>query len=287
MTDWTPPGPGPWQQDSAHLPEPMSTGVGEIFPTGFRKGMAEGFARYGLLLDRLDIGMVNGYSYLQPQPFDLPGPDGPPSDEFIHGEIERRTGVAAEAVANKIWRDDMERWDSEIKPASIRRHRELGDLDLATLDDVELSDHIRVVAEHVEEMVYQHHRFNVSAVFPVGDFALLTSGWTGRPPDSLLGVFDGHSSISGVLSDEIRKAVDALRTDETAVALVTSSGDATERLAEIRRLVNDVDEYVRSVDFRLTEGFDIVAPTVREPRGSAALLIYPRRTTPIVSAAQS
>ena len=264
MTDWTPPGPGPWQQDSAHIPDPMTTGAAEVFPPGFRRGMAEGFARYGLLLDRIDIGLVNGYSYLQPQPFDRPGPDGPPSEDFIHGEIERRTGVAAEAVANKIWRDDMERWDAEIKPAAIRRHRELGDVDLTSLDNAELIDHVRAAAEHVEQMVYQHHSFNVSALFPVGDFALHTSRWTGRPPDSLLGVFDGHSSISAVLSDEIRGAVDALRADETAVALATGSGDASERLAEIRRLVPDVDEYVRSVDFRLTEGFDLIGPTVRE-----------------------
>ena len=74
---WDPPGPGPWQQDSAHNPVCQSLVIQELYPEGFNKGFTETFAAFGVLLDRLAMGVVNGFTYHQPQPFDLPGPDGP------------------------------------------------------------------------------------------------------------------------------------------------------------------------------------------------------------------
>ena len=90
-----PPGPGPWQRDEAHVPHGWSPLIAEIYPEGAMRGFAETFARWGCLFDVLAWGLVNGFPYQQPVPFDVPGPDGPPSDEFIGSEIGRRTAVAA------------------------------------------------------------------------------------------------------------------------------------------------------------------------------------------------
>ena len=264
MVEWTPPGPGPWQQDAAHNPISQTRCMQELYPPGYDRGFTETFSRYGILLDRLAMSMVNGYSYIQPQPFDMPGPDGPPSEEQIGAEIGRRTEVAARAFADKIWRADIELWDTECKPNSISRHRELGDVDLAALDESALADHLRAAAAHVGEMAYQHHRFNVSALVPVSDFALHASEWTGRPPPSMFGVFDGYSPVSSVVPTEMEAGVEAIRADAEAAGLVKGSGDAGERLAAVRERLPAVDDYVRNVDFRVTEGFDISNPTLRE-----------------------
>ena len=50
----------------------------------------------------------------------------------------RRTELAAAAFANRIWRDVLQRWDDEIKPAAIARHRELAAIDLTALDEEDL-----------------------------------------------------------------------------------------------------------------------------------------------------
>ena len=264
MVEWTPPGPGPWQQDAAHNPVSQTRCMRELYPPGFDRGFTETFSRYGLLLDRLAMGQVNGFAYLQPQPFDMPGPDGPLSDEQIGAEIGRRTELAAQAFETKLWRDDLELWDRECKPAAIAKHREFGDVDLTSLDDAGLADHLRAIAAHVTEMAYQHHRFNVAALLPVGDFALQASEWTGRPPPSLLGVLDGYSPVSSVVPTEMEAAVEAIRSDAEATALATGSGDEAERLAALRARLPAVDEYVRDVDHRVIEGFDISNPTLRE-----------------------
>ncbi len=261
---WDPPGPGPWQQDSAHNPVSQTALMQEIYPAGFNKGFTEAFAGYGLLLDRLAMGVVNGFTYHQPQPFDMPGPDGPKDPDWIGAEIGRRTEVAARAMTDQIWRDEIRRWDAEVKPAAQARHRGLGSVDLTTLDDADLLTHLQACLEHVTAMVYQHHRYNCHALVPVGDFLLQTAGWTHRPPMSLYGVLDGYSPVSNVSSPEIQDSVAALRADRTALDLLQSGGDPAAVLAELRSRIPAVDDYVANVHFRLIEGFDVVNPTTGE-----------------------
>ena len=266
-TMWGPPSPGPWQQDSAHNPVAQSRLMQEVYPAGFNRGFEEAFAAYGVLLDRLSMCAINGFTYHQPQPFDMPGPDGPKDPEWIGAEFGRRAGVAAQAFEDRIWRDGIRRWDEEQKPASIARHREL-DVDLPALDDATLQAHIASCTSHVTEMVYQHHRNNAHALVPVGDFLLHAAGWTGRPPTSLLSVFDGYSPVSSVVQPEMRPALDVLRKDDDARARLSSGGDAAEVLAALRARVPEVGEYIDAVHFRLLDGFDDTNPTIGErPEG--------------------
>ena len=166
MTEWDPPGPGPWTQDSAHTPVSQSAILQEFYPTGFNRGFTESFSRYGMLLDRIAMGVVNGFTYHQPQPFDMPGPDGPMPPDEIHAEFERRLGLAASAFETKLWRQDLADWDNQWKPAAVARNRELADVSMTELDDENLIANLEQATEHVSEMVYQHHRFNVVEATP-------------------------------------------------------------------------------------------------------------------------
>jgi pyruvate,water dikinase len=261
--DWQPPGPGPWQQDSAHTPVAQTLVLQEAYPKGFNRGFEEAFAGYGVLLDRLAMATINGFTYHQPQPFDLPGPDGPKDPEWIGAELGRRAEVAEQAFAARIWRDAMRRWDDELKPSSVARHREL-DADLRALDDEQLRAHLDACVGHVSEMVYQHHRHNAHALVPVGDFLLQTAAWTGRPPTALLGVLDGYSPVSSVAAPEMRPALEVLRKDDEARALLFSGDDPADVLERLRARIPEVGEYLDAVHFRLLDGFDVTSPTIGE-----------------------
>ena len=260
---WDPPNPGPWQQDSAHNPVAQTALLQHAYPSGFNRGFEEAFGAYGVLLDRLAMASINGFTYHQPQPFDLPGPDGPKDPDWIGAEIGRRTGVAAEAFEARIWREGIRRWDEELKPASIARHQSL-DVDLSALDDAQLQAHIDECLAHVSEMVYQHHRHNMHAMIPVGDFLLHAAAWTGRPPTSFLSVLDGYSPVSSVVSPEIAPAVAAIAKDDEARALLHSKDEAADVLAALRERVPEVGEYIDAVHFRLLDGFDLPNPTIGE-----------------------
>jgi rifampicin phosphotransferase len=261
---WDAPGPGTWRQDRAHVPAPLTPIVQEIYPEGFGRGMAEAWSSWGALIDTIRMRPVNGFPYMQPVSFDMPGDDGPKTPEQLGAEIGRRTAVAAAAFEQRVWRDVVTRWDAELKPAAIAKHLSLAAVDLTELSDADLGKHLHDCIAHAAEMWYQHHRFNGMALVPVGDFLLHAARWTGRPPASMFGVFDGWSPVSSMLSPEVAPAVEALRDDPEARAMLDGPGLPEDRLAALRARVPAVDDYMRHVGFRLATGFDLNGLTVSE-----------------------
>jgi pyruvate,water dikinase len=262
--DWTAPAPGPWMQDRAHLPAAVTPLMQAAYPPGMMRGFAETLEPWGALLDGMNVRYVNGFSYMQPAPFDAPGPDGEKSPEYIGAEIGRRTEIAAAAFENRIWRDVLQRWDDEVKPAAVARHRELAAIDLTALDDEALRDQLHQRVAWLTEMAYQHHRFNSMAMLPIGDFILHAVGWTERAPVPMFAVYDGWSPVSGVVPPELVPVVDAINADAEARALLEDDTSPEERLAELRRRLPAVEEYLAGCGYRLAAGFDLTNPTIGE-----------------------
>ena len=73
---WEAPGPGPWLQDRAHLPSAVTPLMQSAYPPGMQRGFTETLEPWGVLLDTMNVVYVNGFAYMQPVPFDAPGPDG-------------------------------------------------------------------------------------------------------------------------------------------------------------------------------------------------------------------
>jgi phosphohistidine swiveling domain-containing protein len=264
VLDWAPPGPGPWMQDRAHLPAAVTPLMQTAYPPGMMRGFAETLEPWGSLLDEMRVHYVNGFAYMQPVPFDAPGPDGEKSPEQLGAEIGGRTGVAAGAFEQRIWRDVVQRWDDDIKPSAVKRHRELADVDLTALDDDELRAQLHERISWLTEMAYQHHRFNSMAMLPVGDFVLHAVQWTGREPVPLFAVFDGWSPVSGVVPPELVPVVDAVNADPELAELLAADAPAEERLEELCRRVPAAREYLAGSGFRLAAGFDLTNPTIGE-----------------------
>jgi pyruvate,water dikinase len=261
---WEPPGPGPWHQERAHLPAAVTALMQEVVPGAFAVGFAEAFAPFGVLLDSVHVAFVNGFAYMQPQPFDVPGPDGPKTPEQLGAEIGRRTGLAAEAFERRIWREGVRRWDEETKPAALARHRALADVDLAALTDDELRLHLHTCIDHLRAMWAQHHRHNGFAMIPVGDFVLHAVAWTGRDPVPMFAVFDGWSPVSSVLPPELEPVVEVLRSDPEARAVLDAGLEPADCLDALRSRVPALDGYLRDVGVRIAAGFDLTNPTARE-----------------------
>ena len=266
-SSWSPPNPGPWMQDRAHTPAPNSRISIELYPDAFTRGFAETTGEYGALVT-LGMASVNGYTYHQVQPFDLPGPDGPMSPEQIGAEFGRRIEVAAGAFGGQLWHEHLRLWDNECKPQSLRAHRELNTLDLRSLDANELRAHVEQCAAHLKAMVYQHHRFNMSAMLPVGDFAVQASAWTGLAPSVLFRALEGASPVSSLIPPEMTAAVNALRGDIESCRLIgTVDGNdeaAAQRLTAIAARLPAVSEYLHDTSYRLVDGFDVTRPTLGE-----------------------
>src|SRR5215813_9510508 len=89
-----PPGPGSWEQDPVHFPRPVTRYFQETHPPSLKRGTND-FARfYGMTIDGLQIGYVNGFAYNQV----LPAPEAEVTDRFKRAEL---------VFARKLWREQV------------------------------------------------------------------------------------------------------------------------------------------------------------------------------------
>src|SRR4051812_17031934 len=173
-----PPGPGSWEQDPVHFPRPMTRYFQETHPPSFKRGTND-FARfYGLLIDGLQIGYVNGFGYNQV----LPAP---------HAEIPERFQRAEQVYREKLWRGQLRDWDENRKPTAVAMHRELQAIDPLALSDPQLITYLTRCRDHHAAMIAQHMRFTAAAVLPTADFLAHVGDWTGLPASELLGLMRG------------------------------------------------------------------------------------------------
>jgi len=250
-----PPGPGSWEQDPVHLPRPLTCYFQETHPAAFKRGTND-FARfYGLLIDGLQIGYVNGFGYNQV----LPASDT---------EIPQRFARAEQVFARKLWREQLHDWDTNCKPAAVAKHRKLQAVDPDALSDAELAAYLTRCRDHHSSMIAQHMRFTAGAVLPTSDFLAHVGDWTGLPPSELLGLMRGSAEVSSGGSDEMARLKAAFASDASARKILESADDPAQVLARLRTLGGEtgaaVSGYLDLVGHRLIDGFDIAEPTALE-----------------------
>ena len=250
-----PPGPGSWQLDSAHVPRPWTRFQQEIHAPSLSAGFRAMTRRYGLLVDDLNWSFVNGFAYFSPGP----APEA---------EVPERIAAAERAFAERIWRDDRERWDAGLKPASIAAHRRLQAVDPTALDTAALLDHLDRVRDHQRRMIEQHHRMNGAAFIPVGDFLAHAIEWTGLPGATVLALARGSAPESAGDSAELDRLVAALRADAGARDVVEEDAPAGDALARLRERPGEAGaaarEYLETVGHRLLDSLDVGDPTLLE-----------------------
>ena len=125
LSDFRPPSPGVWELEATHTVRPFSRAYGAVVPAPSTAGFRESTRRYGLLLDTMEFAAINSYMYVCVRAVGAPQvPKGPPPKALftimtkVHPEIRRRNRTITEVFAHKLWRNDIQRWDREIKPAS-------------------------------------------------------------------------------------------------------------------------------------------------------------------------
>jgi len=227
----------------------------ETHPPSFKKGTND-FARfYGLLMDGLQIGYVNGFGYNQV----LPAPEA---------EIPGRFQRAEQVFTQKLWREQLRDWDEKHKPSSIATHRELQAVTPDALSDAELTAYLTRCRDHHSAMIAQHMRFTAGALLPTGDFLAHVGDWTGLPPSELLGLMRGSAEVSAGGSGEMQRLKTAVTQDPAAREVLASGADPAQVLASLRSLKGEagaaVSGYLDLVGNRLIDGFDIAEPSALE-----------------------
>jgi pyruvate,water dikinase len=228
------------------------------------RGFKEGTERYGLLLSHLKPVFIHGFCYMKAIPAFVPedAPPGPPPEGFFEQpELVSRIERGQKAIEKKLWREDLKRWDDEIKPDSIRRNMELQAVDPGVLNTEELIGHLQDCFDNVKEMWYRHHLFTIPSILPVGLYLGNVCQWTGAPPGEVLGLLKGSSPVSrGLAIDELEHVADLLRQAGVAPGQFENQ-PATEVLQALRTrpapIGPAIERYLDIVGYQITSGYDI------------------------------
>ncbi len=275
MLKFEPPGPGSWMLEATHFTRPVTRFVAEIFPERFMRAYKDGTKRYGMLLDYHEWQFVNGWSYLCFRPVGAlkDALSHPPRHVWDHlmesdPEICERLRTSATVFERKLWRGDLHHWDQEIKPAAIRDHLALQAVNPSALSTDTLLTHLEQCRENLKRGYYLHHRFNIPAVLPPGDFLVHAEEWTGRSATELLGLLQGSSPISLGATDELRRLAQSVDRDPMASALLFSSESAGDVLIALQSLPGEVGAaafaYISLVGYRPVSDQDVGGPYALE-----------------------
>ena len=258
------PGPGTWELDATHLSKPTTLYTSSITPAQLVRGFKEGTERYGLFLSHLQPVFIHGFCYMKPMLAFVPedAPPGPPPDGFFdQPELVARFDNGKKAIENKLWREDLKRWDEEVKPDSIRRNQKLQSVVPEDLDTEALIQHLIDCYENLTEMWYRHHMFTIPSVIPAGLYLGKVCQWTGISAGEALNLLKGSSPISlGLAAAELEQVAKLLKQESLGPDQFNgqSPGDALQALRSMSEPIGPaVKNYLDIVGYQLTSGYDI------------------------------
>ena len=168
-------------------------------------GFSEGLRRYGSLLEYLDLAFVNGFFYY------CPGRSPPRELSVIRRARCGRSSQqatrhssspgdeSATVFEHKLWREDLERWDREVKQGGDSRSpRAAGRRSERARDRRSPRLPRPMSGEPETSSAFIHHLFNVPALVPIEDF-LVHARVDGTARGELL------SLLQGVNPDPLRR----------------------------------------------------------------------------------
>ena len=196
---------------------------------------------------------VAGFLYNQVRPLGAP-PEAvghPPKEVFDQilandPEFKERLETAEAVWVDRRWRDDLLRWDTEVKPAQIAKRDALDGVDLGGLSDEHLLSHLQACSEAYDHGWVLHHSFIGAAILPVGDYVVASMTLTGLPPHVAIAALAGTSPVSTGGGAELAALVTAIRGDGGAQDLLASAGSAADTVAGLTRRQGAVGEAMRA-----------------------------------------
>lgn len=138
-------------------------------------GLGRVFAELGTPAQSLRARFVNGFMYTRLRP--LIGADKPPKKlpplfvlsvaTRIHPTFRARNRSAERSIRDKVWRDVIEQWNTTIRPGVVAQNDRFAAVDLATIDDRTLADHVDALIAHCRSTFETHfwlHGFDLGPI---------------------------------------------------------------------------------------------------------------------------
>ncbi len=266
--EFSPPGPGHWALDRSHYPGGTTPISQWLISESMSAGMERVFAEIGAPVKAVDARFVNGFMYTRVRPLigaDKPAKRLPPTlilkiATRLHPEFRRRAKQATITLNDRPHLAVAKRWDAEIRPRLTAENRGFQHVELTTLDDPQLQQHITELLAHLRQNYELHFWLHGHDIGPIARLLYECIGW-GIEPDTAIHALAGASPSTS-------RPAEALRRIKT---IVEASSSEPRTLDDVRAVSNEaaglLDAYLEDHGEVLATGYDITALRLVEMPG--------------------
>ena len=238
---WESPDGGTWWLEAAHFPHPVSRLFADVIDR-ICEGWSTGAKAYGAPRQHARWSHINGYLYY-----------GTSGKEYTGDEA-----LAARAVRERWWVREYEHWFATEKPAVIERNVELQAVDVETLEERALGDHVRETLQHLLDVGPLHFAHRGREV--VGNELRKLAEAEGISYDDLTPAFAGGSPASSRPADLVASIAEAMRAagaDPTGIRTL-------DEVRAVPRAGALLDSYLDEFGLRLLDSYDLACPALHE-----------------------
>jgi phosphohistidine swiveling domain-containing protein len=279
------PSDGFWVKATAHFPTPFTPFGASVYLPTTSKVMGELAEEFGLLLEGIEELSLGGEVYERMIP--LGGKDRPPPPSWamwlaarLAPPLRRRARAAQAAVAPGAPERILDSWEHEWRPAFVAEIAELRSVDLASLDDNAVLDHLDRLKDLLRRGLSLHFRLHAPHALAVYELGVVCKELLGWDVTRALGLLTGTSVASSQPGRELHDLAERIAADPAALRAVNDERE--DLLSGLRRsapwAAAEFDDYLERYGHR-TISYDPGDPTLFErPHVVAGMLAEQVRT---------
>jgi pyruvate,water dikinase len=267
------PPPGFWKREASHAPKPPSPMYQSMY-FGYRnEGAKRAWDEFSPLFETIDYREIGGWEYIRVVP--LGGVDRKPPPAWLLAVLVRlvpsmraRVKGCIESVRTNKADMFIRKWYDEWKPKQIKRINEFRDINLQTLSDTGLDEHISRMMTFFRDGIYYHFALHPAIAIPIISLATTCRELLGWEPERYVELVSGLSEKS---SEPARRLAELAGLAEGRLSVRTLlehiDNTTTEKLAEIdTEFAEAFNTYQREFGLRATN-YEVCDPTLSETPG--------------------
>ena len=263
------PPPGFWERESVHFSEPLSPMMRSAILPLHESGMYQSFQENSMLLDGVQFREIGGWLYQRIAPLGdkerVPPPVGltPLLVRLVPDIRQRIKGLVNVIRSDKLWHD-TERWYTEWKPNTINRINQFRIIELPSLSDARLEQHLEQVLAFIGENL-RIHALITAADFLIAEFVLTCQELLGWDEVKSLELLSGLSTRTTEPTHRLNELANMARNHPAVRNLLNHIDHETkDRLAVVDDEFADAfNRYLQEYGYR-TLRFDLNEKTLEE-----------------------
>jgi phosphohistidine swiveling domain-containing protein len=233
------PPPGFWQREVSHSPQAISPMLRSVLFEPRNTAMKRAFGEFSLLVDGIEFQDIGGWEYMRLVP--MGGKDRRPPPAWLMPILARivpsmrsRIKGCIEAIRYDKAGRFIRLWYDDWKPAQIAHIAELRDIDLASLSDSALEEHISTVLSFFRESVMYHFLLQPVVNLKLAELAFACRDVLSWDTDRFTELLNGLSERSSEPARRLAELASVAARKPHIRALLEDINDGTvSRLAEL------------------------------------------------------